>query len=1160
MDSISGQSFSPTRHRVLRHAARTSNNSQPLPPAGQIQVYSFNAPGLEPSTYTIQVDQQVIATSSEEPSESQSVQADISHTFQVLGPDTSSPLDSSVIHSTFPSPGISAQSYILPQITFNDPSFPWRQEVPLASNDDDAMRTPWLIVVAFEQSEVTFIPRTVTTPDSIVIGKDLLYALFSDDGKTLSVERYKYLAHARSVNATYMTGLGAVDNGTFSVVISHRTGPFFDSTQPAASKPCVVHVIPISWPKGTTLDSLVKNNQATLTSLYHWAYDCVPPKAINLKHVLKVVGKNSGVFGPSEEIIKSVGADSTLTERIRDRMRDGYTLVRYIVQTGEETIALMRGPLTPRNVPFPQIETNLFQIHVNSGSDLQIVDSKLGLIDISYSAAWEIGRALAVADGAFSAALLRIRAWVYDQSRIKRKNEMLYPGSKSTLSEDLIGRLNDTFQALLDFKDKLEPPGPSRLLRSPLMQSHYAAISSDKLASFTPAHNIALLGENMGGLSATAGTNSPFTDFSKPVSTDWSFVVNWVMDRMYLQGIPSHYLIPDPTWLPPESIRFFHVDKRWLSALIDGALSICNHGDSADAVRKTIKAQLQLYLDQKMGKDLSKPQVPAYGFYLRSVVVSSFPDLVVEAPFKNPDPRAQVLLQENVRKDIMFCLLDRSPDGEGDAKLDKLIISQPPHQQIFAFSDESMAFTDKGFEVEIRKIYKSQNANAKMDALSKIKCTPNDSSGIYDWTWRTIKLKTYASLVQTAFRENTKLYLQRTVDTSVIGMQPNITIYGISSSGTITFVLPLRPTPYGSLPPFSEATIPNVVPSLPSTSTSFSVPLDSDSSIVTALAALNPLLAKFISTQNRFVYYQGTVDAGVMGIQLNETIYQLSFSGTTSDSDASVSDSDSSERPSFPSLPSPPEATTPEVAPSRQSTLTPLSLSTPLVSSTVTVDAGIQLNKTTSSGTTSDTFLRPSSPLLSPEATTPKVVLSQQPSSISPLVSSTAMTTGASENTTPRFDVTLRPYGSPTGPNKLHWSTFGTDIIFRILRNGIDKDSTDVISNIKFSFKCGDSSDCLFARGPAFEARMLSNQRFIPIFYGTPGGTSISQDSTFVLKPRAAQGTSPLKDNKELSFVIIGAILNKNAQSPIVNVVEDYLDDSGRVNPIPRVTVPVKTT
>ena len=996
MDSISGQSFSPTRHRVLRHAARTSNNSQPLPPAGQIQVYSFNAPGLEPSTYTIQVDQQVIATSSEEPSESQSVQADISHTFQVLGPDTSLPLDPSVIHSTFPSPGISAQSYILPQITFNDPSFPWRQEVPLASNDDDAMRTPWLIVVAFEQSEVTFIPRTVTTPDSIVIGKDLLYALFSDDGKTLSVERYKYLAHARSVNATYMTGLGAVDNGAFSVVISHRTGPFFDSTQPAASKPCVVHVIPISWPKGTTLDSLVKNNQATLTSLYHWAYDCVPPKAINLKHVLKVVGNNSGVFGPSEEIVKSAGTDipdSTLAECIRGRMRDGYTLVRYIVQTGEETVALMRGPLTPRNVPSPQLEVDLFQIHVNSGSDLQIVDSKLGLIDISYSAAWEIGKALAIADRAFSAALLRIRAWVYDQSRIKRKNEVLYPGS-NTLSEDVIGRLNDTFQALLDFKDQLEHPDPSRLLRPPLIQSHYAAISSNKLASFTPTHNIALLGENMGGLSATAGSNSPFTHFSKPVSTDWSFVVNWVMDRMYLQGVPSHYLIPDPTWLPPESIRFFHVDKRWLSALIDGALSICNHGDSADAVRKTIKAQLQLYLDQKMGKDLSKPQVPAYGFYLRSVVVSSFPDLVVEAPFKNPDPRAQVLLQENVRKDIMFCLLDRSPDGEGDAKLDKLIISQPPHQQIFAFSDESMAFTDKGFEVEIRKIFNSKNANNKMDALSKIKCTPNDSSGIYDWTWRTIKLKTYASLVQKALRKDANLY------------------------------------------------------------------------------------------------YQGTVDAGVMGIQLNETIYQLSFSGTTSVS---------SSRPyNFPFLRSH-EATTSRFVYSRQ-----LSSSTPLVSLNVLA----------------------------------KLVSMQMRGAAA-----------ASENKTPRFDVTLFPYGSPTGPNnELRWNSLGipSGIVFRILRNDIDKDSTDDISDIAFGFKCGDSLDCLFAlpsRGPTFEARMLSNQRFIPIFLGTSSsdGTSKSQNATFVLKPRAAKGRSPLKDNKELSFVITGAILNKNALNPVVNVVEGYL-------------------
>jgi hypothetical protein len=41
-----------------------------------------------------------------------------------------------------------------------------------------------------------------------------------------------------------------------------------------------------------------------------------------------------------------------------------------------------------------------------------------------------------------------------------------------------------------------------------------------------------------------------------------------------LCGIPYNYLVPDERMLPPESIRFFHLDMDWVNALIDGAYSI----------------------------------------------------------------------------------------------------------------------------------------------------------------------------------------------------------------------------------------------------------------------------------------------------------------------------------------------------------------------------------------------------------------------------------------------------------------------------------------------------------------------------------------------------------------------------------------------------------
>ena len=41
-----------------------------------------------------------------------------------------------------------------------------------------------------------------------------------------------------------------------------------------------------------------------------------------------------------------------------------------------------------------------------------------------------------------------------------------------------------------------------------------------------------------------------------------------------LHGVPFSYLVPDADLLPPESIRFFYIDRDWTDALVQGALSV----------------------------------------------------------------------------------------------------------------------------------------------------------------------------------------------------------------------------------------------------------------------------------------------------------------------------------------------------------------------------------------------------------------------------------------------------------------------------------------------------------------------------------------------------------------------------------------------------------
>jgi len=71
------------------------------------------------------------------------------------------------------------------------------------------------------------------------------------------------------------------------------------------------------------------------------------------------------------------------------RLENGYSLVRYRVQTGEETVGLFRGALLP---VYPRAPPDFWPLASTNGQDYQIFGRDLGLVDISYSSAWNLGR------------------------------------------------------------------------------------------------------------------------------------------------------------------------------------------------------------------------------------------------------------------------------------------------------------------------------------------------------------------------------------------------------------------------------------------------------------------------------------------------------------------------------------------------------------------------------------------------------------------------------------------------------------------------------------------------------------------------------------------------------------------------------------------------
>jgi hypothetical protein len=146
-------------------------------------------------------------------------------------------------------------------------------------------------------------------------------------------------------------------------------------------------------------------------------------------------------------------------------------------------------------------------------------------------------------------------------------------------------------------------------------------------------------------------------------------VVSWFGDLVALRGVPFSYLVPDERMLPPESIRFFHVDQSWVDALIDGAFSIgraavsdqsleVRHAPAVRRLARSAAARRRASL-LAVAAPGATSGAPVSGFLLRSAAVAGWPNLRV-AGYRDAataDPINAVRI-DRLSSDTMLCLFD----------------------------------------------------------------------------------------------------------------------------------------------------------------------------------------------------------------------------------------------------------------------------------------------------------------------------------------------------------------------------------------------------------------------------------------------------------------------------------------------------------------------
>ncbi|KAI0118163.1 hypothetical protein GGR51DRAFT_498337 [Nemania sp. FL0031] len=679
-----------------------------------------------------------------------------------------------------------------------------------AEGDPVRNRVPWLVIFSFSQDELRLLPEDldgptsifrntsdgitkpvkqsatmtvntsiddlwkltsdVTTPvtaslgpdtmkdsrgDFIFVKPDLFTNLFlgSDSngnpakGSSPNTLQYQYLAHVRKINGQGMALAGVEDTAVFSIVVGNRAGTL-DNETPATMCAHLVSIEGIenmAWPSSS-------HRYVALCSLHSWNYTVLPANTLNVPDAFEQLGSTLDVLRAPEETIQPLRTSSDkLKQLVAKRLDDGYTLVRYRTQTGESTVAFYRGPFTPSYVPALESLTQ----SSNSGVDLQVLDKQLGIMDVTYSVAWQVGRTLALGNEGYTAALIRLRSSIHSQANAESKLQTVKDVDDTAFRtrSDLLGDIDSVIRSLasihLGNNDDLDPGSPIRNPRylpggaKRRWQRHRLARTEIPDLSFSSP----LIRKKYPSYAAQAARNLAkstagdiYDETNDPLSTDWMIVLSWLLDRMFLAGVPAHCLIPDPTYLEPEALRFFRIDSNWVDALIDGALSLGNHyGDDED--RRAIKEAFNDYLSHTPDGQDQPVQIPSYGFYLRSDLVTMFPDLRVEilpdnaalaAAGKAALTGTPLLRHEIVTDGVMMAFTDRLP---GSDQFSSLVFTQPAHQQRFAVA---RGLDTTQVKVGIRRQYTVDQSiretdPKRHDALTQLIYKPGDANNIFSW-------------------------------------------------------------------------------------------------------------------------------------------------------------------------------------------------------------------------------------------------------------------------------------------------------------------------------------------------------------------------------------------------------------------------------------------
>ncbi len=452
-----------------------------------LQFIESHKPSLPAGDYVISVTQELEIEGRTAP-----VTLSAEQKFTVQGARFSlSPAD---VHSVYP-PKNSKGDYraVLPHILLNRSTLPWERRPVAAPKEKSAS---WLALLLFDETEAPKIESKTLRELSFKLetGQQLddIVTTITVENSILgtiipSIDDLEFLSHIR------------LSKDEAGKVIGEEKATIICNRLPKAGAKSVLHLVSLEdyeYPEPGTGPS-----STTLVSLYNWNFDTNEEGKGTFKGLLQQLKVD--VLRLPDSFTKDEAAAAYINR--------GFVPLRHDMRYGQRTVSWYHGPLAPVEIEWP-----LPAFPAASADELLHYNPQNGLFDVSYAAAWELGRKLALQDRKFATELvLWKKQLLLRQEKEKQWGdwEHIRPSPKRPFSDDLLTRAQNV--VCLRAEDEGDVVG----VIPPIIETFFDELS-------------------------------------------------------LLKKIPFDYLVAHEDMLPLESIRFFRVDPVWVHCLFDGAYSL----------------------------------------------------------------------------------------------------------------------------------------------------------------------------------------------------------------------------------------------------------------------------------------------------------------------------------------------------------------------------------------------------------------------------------------------------------------------------------------------------------------------------------------------------------------------------------------------------------